>query len=66
MDPKCWAGTVFVVVVILSVPSSVKLHEKCDADAKHGEGNQEVDIGEDSFSRLGQSHGILLPASDIS
>jgi hypothetical protein len=28
-------------------------------DTNDGEGNQEVDIGEDSFSRLGQSHSIL-------
>src|ERR1017187_6209441 len=42
IDPKCWTGTVFVVVVILSTPPSIERYEKCDADAEHGQWNHEV------------------------
>jgi hypothetical protein len=60
IDPKCSAGTVFVVVLMLSMPSSVQLNEKCDADAEHGQGNQKMDIREDSFACLGEIHGASL------
>jgi hypothetical protein len=61
IDPKCWAGTVFVVVLILPIPSSVELHEQCDANAEHGQWNQEVDIREDSFGHFGEGHRHLAP-----